>query len=161
MRRDRAIRQLDLRGRFGAFFSGEGHAHCFDFPFSRRSLPHRLWFEGELSDERSRHFRGLSPQGDRLALSPAFSTREMRAGLDLRRDRRPIFKSPAAARAAGARLLAGRRLECRFKAVSRHQKLCGFRSFHPQQDFFRGHPDQSPLLRFALSGRIAPSSRSR
>ena len=39
MRRDRAIRQLDLRGRFGAFFSGEGHAHCSDFPFPRRSLP--------------------------------------------------------------------------------------------------------------------------
>ena len=39
MRRDRPIRQLDLGGRFGAFFAGKGHAHRFDFPFSRRSLP--------------------------------------------------------------------------------------------------------------------------
>ena len=46
MGRDRAIRQLDLRGRFGAFFSGEGHAHCFDFPFSRRSLPRQAMVRG-------------------------------------------------------------------------------------------------------------------
>jgi hypothetical protein len=38
MRRDWPIRQFDLHGRFGAFFPGEGHAHCFDFSFSRRSL---------------------------------------------------------------------------------------------------------------------------
>ena len=31
MRRDRTIRQFDLRGRFGALFPGKGHAHCFDF----------------------------------------------------------------------------------------------------------------------------------
>jgi hypothetical protein len=61
MRRDRPIRQLDLRGRFGAFFAGEGHAHRFDFSFSRRSLPRH----GTLR-------RRLSPEAHRLALSPAF-----------------------------------------------------------------------------------------
>jgi hypothetical protein len=61
MRRDWPIRQLDLRSRFGAFFPSEGHAHCFDSPFSERSLSHR----GTL-------LLRLSPGGHRLALSPAF-----------------------------------------------------------------------------------------
>ena len=121
----------------------------------------RQWFEGELSYKNSRHFGGLKPEGDILALSPAFSTREMRARFDLRRDRRPEPKSPSTARAAGARHLAGRRLERGLQAVSRHEQLCGFRRLHPQRDFFRGHSDQSRISRFALSGRTAPSSRSR
>src|SRR5215472_14502757 len=59
MRRDRPIRQLDLRGRFGALLPGEGHAHCFDFSFSRRSVPRHAVSE-------------IGPGGHRLALSPAF-----------------------------------------------------------------------------------------
>jgi hypothetical protein len=30
--RDWSIWQFDLRSRFGAFFPGERHAHCFDLP---------------------------------------------------------------------------------------------------------------------------------
>jgi hypothetical protein len=35
MRWDRPVGQLDLRGRFGALFSGKGHAHRFDFLWMR------------------------------------------------------------------------------------------------------------------------------
>jgi hypothetical protein len=46
MRRDRTIRQLDLSSRFGAFFSGEGDAHNFDFSFSSQSLPRQATVQG-------------------------------------------------------------------------------------------------------------------
>jgi hypothetical protein len=78
--------------------------------------------------------------------------REMRARLDLKRDRRPELKPPTTARTPSGGLLARRRLERGPQAMSRHEKLCGFGHFHSERDLCRVHWRQSRLLRFALLG---------
>ena len=110
MRRDRPIRQLDRAAVSALSSRVKATLIVSDFPFSRRSLPREAMVRGRAHTRIAATLEDW-PEGNRLALSPAFSTREIRARLDLRRDRRPELKSPAAARAAGARLLAGRRLE--------------------------------------------------
>jgi hypothetical protein len=72
VRRVWPIRQLDLRSRFGAFFPGEGPAHCLDFSSSRPSHAEVL---GKPSRKKRRCF-GVIPKDHRLGLSTAFFNEE-------------------------------------------------------------------------------------
>ena len=88
------IGQLDLRGRFGAFFSGKGHAHRFDFLLleavadsqqSRRVLedsPCRLRqrFEAKLSHNERHRFGGLRPKALSWCSTPPVQRGKYRLG---------------------------------------------------------------------------------
>jgi hypothetical protein len=72
MRRDRPIRQLDLRSRFGAFLAGEGHAHRFDFPISGPIAAASRNAASEIEPLRPPIFNG---KGERAWISEATAAR--------------------------------------------------------------------------------------